>query len=393
MATLVDDLGNLFQSHTLSSVAENLDESEGSVTRGFQTACAAIMGSLAGKSNEPGLMSRTFDMITSTFSDGGILNNLGGYFRSSGPSEPSRVAGGKFLSMLFGSQQTAVSDKISQTSGLRLDSATRLLGYASPFVMSWLGKKVTDEHLTSREFTQMVQREGATASSLLPAGLSNLLSTPTAAASRVVSNVPQPAAAGTNRWLWPLIALAALLLLWGWAAMRRPAGQTISQVAERVGDVSKATLNMVTTTLPSGANLSIPSTGFENDLLTYLRSSPTTVDPNKWFEFDRLTFNTGDATLRPESQEQLNNVAAILKSYPNAKVKIGAYTDNTGDSAANMALSQRRADSVRRQLISMGIAEERLEAEGYGEQHPVADNSTEAGRARNRRVAMRITAL
>jgi K(+)-stimulated pyrophosphate-energized sodium pump len=75
------------------------------------------------------------------------------------------------------------------------------------------------------------------------------------------------------------------------------------------------------------------------------------------------------------------------------KVKIGAYTDNTGDSAANMALSQRRADTVRRQMISMGIPEDRLEAEGYGEQHPVADNSTEEGRARNRRVALRITAL
>ncbi len=390
MATLVDDLGNLFQSHTLSHVAENLDESEGSVTRGFQTACAAILGGLASKSNEPGLMSRAFDMITSTFSDGGILNNIGSFFRTSGPSEPSRIAGNKFLSLLFGSQQSALSDKISQTSGLRLDSASKLLGYAAPFVMSWLGKRVTDEHLSSKDFTQMVQREGATASSLLPAGISSILSSPVPASSRIVTAAPPPQ---TNRWLWPLIALAALLLLWGWAAIRRPAGTTISQVAERVGDVARSTGNMITTTLSNGAKLSIPSTGLENDLLSYLRSSPTTVDPNRWFEFDRLNFNTNEATLRPDSDEQLNNLAQILKAYPSVKVKIGAYTDNTGDSAANMALSQRRADSVRRQLISMGIAEDRLEAEGYGEQHPVADNSTDAGRARNRRVALRLTAL
>jgi outer membrane protein OmpA-like peptidoglycan-associated protein len=175
--------------------------------------------------------------------------------------------------------------------------------------------------------------------------------------------------------------------------MRRPAGSTISQVAERVGDVGRNTANMVSTTLSNGAKLSIPTVGMESDLLNYLRTSPASVDPNRWFEFDRLTFDTNEATLRPESQEQLNNLAAILKSYPNMKVKIGCYTDNTGDSAANMALSQRRADSVRRQLVSMGIADERLEAEGYGEQHPVADNSTEAGRARNRRAALRITAL
>jgi len=257
--------------------------------------------------------------------------------------------------------------------------------------MSWLGKRVADDHLSARDFTSMVQREGATASSLLPAGISNLFASPVAAASRIVQNAPQPTA--TNRWLWPLIALAALLLLWGWAAMRRPEGSTISQVAERVGDVGRSTLNMVSTTLSNGVSLSIPSVGFENDLLTYLRSSPTTVDSNRWFEFDRLNFDTNEATLRPDSQEQLNNVASILKAYPNAKAKIGCYTDNTGDSAANMALSQRRADSVRSQLINLGITADRLEAEGYGEQHPVADNSTEAGRARNRRAALRITAL
>lgn len=392
MATLVDDLGNLFQSHTLSQVAENLDESEGSITRGFQTSAAAILGGLAGKSNEPGIMTRAFDMITGTFSDGGILNNLSGFFRS-GPNEPARMAGSKFLSMLFGTQQSGLTDKISQTSGLRLDSAAKLLGLAAPFVMSWLGKRITQDNLTSKEFTQLVQREGATATSLLPAGISSYLTTPVAATSRVVSSVPPPPAPTTSRWLWPLMALAALLLLWGWAAMRRPAGETIGQVAERVGEPAKVVVTRVNTTLADGTNLSIPTVGLESELLNYLRNPPATVDPNRWFEFDRLYFDTSQATLRSDSQEQLRNIAAILKAHPNARVKIGAYTDNTGDSAANMTLSQQRADSVRSQLMGMGIAAERIESEGYGEQHPVADNSTEAGRARNRRVAMRITAL
>jgi K(+)-stimulated pyrophosphate-energized sodium pump len=74
------------------------------------------------------------------------------------------------------------------------------------------------------------------------------------------------------------------------------------------------------------------------------------------------------------------------------KLKIGGYTDNTGDAAANMRLSQARADSVRAELIQLGVGADRLEAQGYGDQHPVADNSTEEGRQKNRRISMRVTA-
>jgi OmpA-OmpF porin, OOP family len=71
------------------------------------------------------------------------------------------------------------------------------------------------------------------------------------------------------------------------------------------------------------------------------------------------------------------------------RLKIGGYTDNSGDATANVRLSQARADAVSHELVGMGVGAARLEAEGYGSQHPVADNATEEGRARNRRVALR----
>jgi K(+)-stimulated pyrophosphate-energized sodium pump len=115
------------------------------------------------------------------------------------------------------------------------------------------------------------------------------------------------------------------------------------------------------------------------------------VNNTTWFEFDRLNFATSSATILPESQEQLGNIAAILDAYPNVTVKIGGYTDNSGDRAANKRLSQQRAQSVRRALVDKGIAPSRMVAEGYGDAHPVADNASEDGRARNRRIAVRVT--
>ena len=98
-----------------------------------------------------------------------------------------------------------------------------------------------------------------------------------------------------------------------------------------------------------------------------------------WYELDRITFETDSATLRPQSREQLSNVAAILKAYPPVRIKIGGYTDNSGDAAANVRLSQARAEAVLNELRTMGVTASRLEAEGYGQAHPVADNATPGG--------------
>ena len=83
--------------------------------------------------------------------------------------------------------------------------------------------------------------------------------------------------------------------------------------------------------------------------------------------------------------------AAVLKAYPDVNVKVGGYTDTTGDPTANRTLSQQRADAVRQALVGKGIAAKRMVAEGYGSDHPVGDNATEEGRAQNRRIALRVT--
>ena len=115
------------------------------------------------------------------------------------------------------------------------------------------------------------------------------------------------------------------------------------------------------------------------------------VDNDTWFDFDRLLFATGSATLEPASHEQLSNIAAIMKAYPKVKIKLGGYTDNTGDPAANLKLSDDRAKNVMAELVKLGVDPSRMEAKGYGEDHPVGDNKTEEGRQLNRRISLRLT--
>ena len=142
--------------------------------------------------------------------------------------------------------------------------------------------------------------------------------------------------------------------------------------------------------LPDGTSLRFPAESTEANLLAFVETNAP-VERETWYAFDRITFETDSATLRPQSREQLANVAAILKAYPPVRIKIGGYTDNSGDATANLRLSQARAESVMNELRDMGVTTSRLEAEGYGDRHPVADNATAEGRARNRRVALRVT--
>jgi OmpA-OmpF porin, OOP family len=97
-------------------------------------------------------------------------------------------------------------------------------------------------------------------------------------------------------------------------------------------------------------------------------------------------FEAGKANLLPVGKHSLSKVAVFLKNSPQRKAKIEAYTDNVGDRDYNLGLSQRRADEVRFALVNCGIASNRVLAKGFGSATPVANNSQEAGRKKNRRV-------
>lgn len=99
-----------------------------------------------------------------------------------------------------------------------------------------------------------------------------------------------------------------------------------------------------------------------------------------------ITFDIGKANIKPESMTEINRIAQLMKDNGDLKFEVQGHTDNTGTVAGNQKLSEQRAQAIVNKLVEMGIEANRLSAKGMGQSAPLADNSTDEGRAKNRRV-------
>lgn len=105
-----------------------------------------------------------------------------------------------------------------------------------------------------------------------------------------------------------------------------------------------------------------------------------------------ITFAFDDATLNPTFLNSLDQLANTMKQYDKTTIVVAGHTDSQGSDSYNYDLSERRADSVRDYLVTKGVASHRIDIVGYGESMPIANNNTETGRAKNRRVEITINA-
>ncbi|HVZ55512.1 MAG TPA: OmpA family protein [Chitinophagaceae bacterium] len=139
-------------------------------------------------------------------------------------------------------------------------------------------------------------------------------------------------------------------------------------------------------------NVTFDVNGYENSFIRNIRIAAGGIDIYKEVTTDAkivthgILFDVDKATIKPESMGTLNQIASLLKKDPSLKFEIGGHTDNTGNAAHNLALSQQRADAVKAQLVTMGIEDGRLTTKGYGDTKPIDNNTTPEGRANNRRV-------
>ncbi len=139
-------------------------------------------------------------------------------------------------------------------------------------------------------------------------------------------------------------------------------------------------------------NVTIDVNGYENSFIKNIRIAAGGIDIYKKVTTDGkiimhgILFDIDKATLKPESMGSINQIYNLMKKDASLKFEIDGHTDNTGDAAHNLTLSQQRADAVKTQLVSMGIDAGRLTTKGFGDTKPISDNNTPEGKANNRRV-------
>jgi K(+)-stimulated pyrophosphate-energized sodium pump len=168
----------------------------------------------------------------------------------------------------------------------------------------------------------------------------------------------------------------------------------VSGALNAAGDFIYSTGKQVNVPLPNDAQITIGDSSGLYKMHEALKVEDAKLLDNKsWYHLEELQFESGSATLKPESETQLKNFYNVLNCYSPLNVKLGGYTDNTGDSLGNIKLSTQRAETVKAALVKMGIAADRIKAEGFGPQFPIGDNATTAGKAQNRRIDFRVTKM
>lgn len=420
----------------VSQAASQFGESESGISKAIGGLLPAVVGGLANNSDNPGVL----DAISGA-SSSGILGNLLG-----GASNNPMIA--NLLTSIFGDKVSGIINSIATFAGISNNSSSSLLNLVTGATVGSIGKYAADNNLDKSGISGLLNDQKGIISSLLPAGLSlaslnigdwakgykfdNDSNTSSAAAAAAASEEPKvevtrsTTPTGTNpdrnnnnegggsiwKWLLPLLLLiAAGYFLWKQCEKKQTTTTTTatdstgssrdSSAAVTPADTSSATTTPAAKTDENidlnGVMLKGYKGGMEDQMIAFLKSggyknaADDAALKDKWYNFDHVNFKMGSSTeLEAGSQGQMDNLVAILKAFPEAKIKIGGYTDKTGNEAANIKLSKERAEFIKAALTKAGVGAQVLEADGYGSKFATVDaKASDAERAADRKMAVR----
>lgn len=418
---LLQQLSEEFHGDTLSRIATAIGETPAKTANALRAALPALLAGIAGKASSTAGAGELLDTIHTNKLDTTQYASAASSLAAPDGINTLTSTGQTLGSTVLGSRAGAVTDWLATQAGISRGSSRSLMSLVLPIVLALIGRRVVGTGGGVAGLMALMRGQNFLRDA--PAGLDSALGMdePIGARRRpeepmrpgVVYTTEERHRSSWLRWALPLALLAGLVWFLSGRTARRevtvelpetpvpttpapmtpapmtPAPTTPMPAAPAMPRADLGT--MVDKTLPNGTTLKIPARGVESQLLVLIEDPSQTISEDRWFSFDRLEFETGSNQLAASSQEQLKNIAEIMKAYPDVSVKVGGYTDNVGDAAANKTLSQERAMNTMNALATLGVDKARMEAEGYGAEHPVADNSTDEGRQRNRRIDIRVT--
>jgi outer membrane protein OmpA-like peptidoglycan-associated protein len=415
---LLNSVKSLFGNEFSGKIASMLGENETNIKTSLAGIVPTILTGLlhkAGSGDPSSILNMTREASRS-----GVLSNLTDAAGNTGILSK----GADMLKGLFGDHVGNVTSLISGFSNIRESSVASLMSVATPAALGVLGRHATDTNMGAGGLLSFLNSQKDSILNAVPSGL-NLagalgLSSLAGIGSKLSSAVSSFSGSlggaathvahateskpGGSRWIW--IVLVTIILLAIVMYLMKSCNSTTSNQAAAVTDtaamapdttkiVAAPARESLKVKLPNGVELNAYKGGIEDQLVIFLNNPASKPGKDVWFDFDNLNFTTGSAELTPESMNQVNNIAAILVAYPKVKIKIGGYTDKTGDSLGNIKLSTNRANAVLGALkTTKAKPTQLLGAEGYGSQFAkAAADATDDQKKMDRRIAVSVRAM
>jgi outer membrane protein OmpA-like peptidoglycan-associated protein len=380
----------------IGSAASFLGESDSSVSKALTGLVPAALAGITQKAESAGGADAVLGLAKKAF-DSGILGNIASNFVSGGGGIPEGAPA--LLQGILGHNVGGIGNAIAQFAGIKGSSAASLLGSILPLALGLLGKHSSDNGLSGSGLLSLLGSQKSSILSALPAGLnlSGILGGATESRPKVVAHDHHDEPKKSGSWLMPLLlAVAAVALL---LYLMKGCGAPKEEIKEVEPVVAPDTTKVVETapavsmekiTLPDGTQIDARQGGFEHGLVNCLNDAACVAGKDKWFDFDDINFDLGSAVITEPSMRQVKNLVSVLKAYPKAKIKIGGYTDKTGDEAVNKKLSGDRAAAVLAALKANGASDTQLlGAEGYGSEFAkIAKEASEEERRPDRRISV-----
>jgi len=432
----------------ISQAAGFLGEDTSNVSKALDGIFPSLMGKLIDTSSDTDGAQKIFDMASGM--DTNLLDNIGDLF-GGGAGNVAKLmnSGSGVLNLLLGSKTGNTIDKIAEFSGLKGSAASSLIKMAAPFLMSMIGKTIKEKALDAVGLGSLLGSQKDFVKDSLPGSFSDTLGLGlfskavdsasdlaegakdtlagategtidagqkiVSGAADVVSNAAdagKKAGGSLMKWLIPAILVLALLSFLlnkscspvdatkgAIGDITETAGELASDAATKVGDVASdaastaaGALGSMFNTVDEAAKMALDkitfTAGSAGDQMMSFINGGFKGDAN--FKFNNLTFETGKSNISAETAGEIDNIAAILKTYTAVNISVDGYTDNVGIPESNKQLSKARANAVKARLIAQEIDPSRIATNGYGQDNPVASNDTEEGRTQNRRIEINI---
>lgn len=315
--------------------------------------------------------------------------------------------GERFENELVGAENKAYPNAVAAESGISAASADRLSGWVAAVIAGYVGHKIVRNNLSMSAVMAGLRQERGSVVKEIPvkvgraAGISGMCSSSAPVAGRDGKK---------NNWLvWLIIVLIVVIIVFlSIRSCNRNGGGEVVAVTENVTVVptapaaqtaaAKEGLTFVEHKLPDGRTIRVAEGGCEDCMLKYLQSDAYRKATNEelsknWIQFDKIDFmHDSETALAGNSMEQLDNIAAILKNYPDVRIRIGGFADKTGTRAVNYEISKKRAEYIKSILVKDGIPADRISTECFGKEFAtVPADATAAQRAVDRSIAMRFT--